>query len=257
MRKSIIYTLILTLLTAAAPRAAAASKAFSNETLHYVISYKWGLLHKDAGNATLTLRNVGDNYNVMLAARTQPWADKFYSVRDTLRGTITRNGLVPRSYVKITHEKGKYAKDEILYSKSGNVTKGLSRRYRPDENGIINMTEQTLSGTGPVYDMLSVYYYLRHIDYAALTRNKVYKATVFSGNMKETVTIRCQGIEKIKLRDKSEREAYHVKFKFTSDGGRKSSDDIDTWISTDDAHIPLYLVTKLPIGEVRVYFIPA
>lgn len=55
------------------------------------------------------------------------------------------------------------------------------------------------------------------------------------------------------MRDKTEREAYHIKFNFTQDGGKKSSDDIDAWISTDSRHIPLYLVGKLPIGEIRVY----
>lgn len=51
---------------------------FQNEDLKYVISYKWGLIHKDAGEATLSLRQAGGNYNVTLTARTKPWADRFY-----------------------------------------------------------------------------------------------------------------------------------------------------------------------------------
>ncbi len=57
---------------------------FANEKLHYVISYKWGLIHKDAGEATLTLRRQGADYRIMLAAKTKPWADKIFMVRDTL-----------------------------------------------------------------------------------------------------------------------------------------------------------------------------
>ena len=60
------------------------AKGFADENLHYVITYKWGLIHKDAGDATLSLRNNGKDYNIMLAARTKPWADRFYQVRDTL-----------------------------------------------------------------------------------------------------------------------------------------------------------------------------
>lgn len=234
--------------------AAPASKAFANERLKYVISYKWGVIHKDAGEASLSLRNSGANYHVMLAARTKPWADKFYSVRDTLLGTIRKSGLKPLSYQKITHEKGKYAKDEIFYTHSGASTVGKARRHRPDDSGNINIKEKTLSASGPVYDMLSIFYYLRQIDYSALNKNKVYVATVFSGNKKEKITIKSLGIQKIKLRDKSTREAYHIKFNFTQEGGKKSSDDMDTWISTDSRHIPLYLVGKLPVGEVRAYF---
>ena len=80
-----------------------AATPFQNEDLHYVISYKWGLIHKDAGDATLSLRRHGDNYNIMLAAKTKPWADKIYQVRDTLKGVVRVSDLKPLSYTKITH----------------------------------------------------------------------------------------------------------------------------------------------------------
>jgi len=231
-----------------------AASPFSNETLRYVISYKWGLLHKDAGDATLSLRRNGETYSVMLAAKTKPWADKIYRVRDTLQGNIRIRDLKPLSYTKITHEKDKYARDEIKYSVSGVTTMGYARQLRI-KNGTPKTKERTLSATGPVYDMLSVFYYLRKLNYSQLNKNKIYTATVFSGSKKEIVRIKSLGLEKLKLKDKSQREAYHIKFNFTSDGGKKTSDDIDTWISTDASHIPLYLVGRLPIGEVRAYFV--
>lgn len=80
-------------------------------------------------------------------------------------------------------------------------------------------------------------------------------ATVFSGSKVESITIRCVGEERIKLRDKSERDAYHIKFKFTQAGKKKSSDDIDTWISTDSSHIPLLVVGSLPVGQVKCYYV--
>lgn len=230
-----------------------AASPFSNENLRYVISYKWGLIHKDAGEATLSLRRNGDKYNVMLAAKTKPWADKIYDVRDTLLGTIRVRDLKPLSYTKITHEKGKYAVDEIKYSMHGATTTGQARQLR-FKNGTAQTKVKTLQATGPVYDMLSVFYYLRKLNYSQLNKNKVYTATVFSGSMKETVRIRSIGVEKLKLKNGTQREAYHIRFNFTSKGGKKTSDDIDTWISTDASHIPLYLVGRLPIGEVRAYF---
>ncbi|MBD5172994.1 MAG: DUF3108 domain-containing protein [Bacteroidales bacterium] len=229
--------------------------SFNNEQLRYVISYKWGVIHKDAGDATLSLRKQGDRYDVMLAAKTKPWADRFYMVRDTLIAKIAAdNSLTPISYSKITHEKGKYNRDEIKYTKSGNQTTGKITLHRTSEGKPV-VKEKTLAATGPVYDMLSVFYYLRALDYSALTKNKIYVATIFSGSQSEKIRIRSLGLETIKLKDGSKREAYHIKFNFTQAGGKKSSDDIDTWISTDSNHIPLYLIGKLPIGEVRAYFV--
>lgn len=188
----------------------------------------------------------------MLTAKTKPWADKFYMVRDTLKGVVRKSNLVPVSYTKITHENGYNEIDEIQYVKTGNITNGhvISRRIK--EEGI-KVTARALSATGPVYDMLSVFYYLRALDYSKLNKNLVYKATVFSGAKAETITIKSLGITDITLKDKTTHKAYHIKFNFTTKGGKKSSDDIDTWISTDPSHVPLYLVGKLPIGEVRAY----
>ncbi len=232
----------------------AEATGLSNENLHYVITYKWGLIHKDAGQATLSLRRHGGDYDLMLAARTKPWADKFYMVRDTLLGKVRINDLRPLSYTKIAHEKGKYGKDDIRYSYTGNIVTGHCRRYKKDKKGGISESEKTLKASGPVYDMLSVFYYLRLIDYADLQKEKVIRATVFSGSKAETITIKCLGKEKIKLRDKTHREAFHIQFNFTTGGKKKSSEDIDTWISVDNRHIPLYLVGSLPVGQVRVYF---
>lgn len=227
---------------------------FKNEALKYVISYKWGLIHKDAGEATLSLKRQGDLYYARLDAKTKPWADHFYKVRDTLKASFTIKDLAPISYAKITHERGEYKLDEIFYTRKGGTTSGRALRHR-NENGRMNISEKTFSATGPVYDMLSVFYYLRSLNYASLSNAKTYTATIFSGKQKETIKIRCLGVEKIKMKNKTQREAYHIKFNFTRDGGKKSSDDIDTWISTDPEHIPLYLVGKLPVGEIRAYFI--
>lgn len=252
MKKSILTFLSALLMLVACNFSASA--AFQNETLKYLISYKWGIVHKDAAEATLNMKRDGNNYNIMLAARTQPWADKIFEVRDTLKAIVKINGLKPVSYTKITHEKGKYKRDEIRYSISGNVTTGTTKRYRY-EKGKQNVTSYTFSASGPVYDMLSIFYYIRQLDFNKMAPNKTYTATVFSGKQKETIKIRNMGREKIKMKNNTYRDSYHIRLNFTRDGGKKTSDDIDTWISTSDSHVPLYLTAKLPIGEVRAYLV--
>ena len=110
-----------------------------------------------------------------------------------------------------------------------------------------------LQANGQAYDMLSIFFYIRALDYKAMVKNHIYTTTVFSGKKKETLRIRLVGTETIELRDKSKHVAYHVSFSFTTDGKKKSSDDMHTWISTDSTHKPLMMKGKLPIGEVRCY----
>lgn len=223
---------------------------YPTESLNYEIVYHWGIIWKHAASATLSAMSDGDNYNTKLAARTVSWADKVYPVRDTLYCTIKKSTFQPLRYVKSAHEDDKYSRDIINYSYKGDSTFAHTLRYRPNKA----VAESTLQNQGPAYDILSVFYFLRTLDYANLSKNKVYQTTIFSGSKKEKLNIRYLGIEDIKLRDKSTHKAYHIVFTFTQDGQKKSSEDINTWISADNRHIPLMFVGKLPIGEVRGFY---
>lgn len=225
---------------------------FPNETLKYTISYKWGKIHKDAGDASLSLTNRGADYQLLLTAKTKPWADKVFMVRDTLRSTIAKSGLRPLKYVKVAHEGGHYAKDVIDFSKSGKITLGKCTKYRV-KKGKKSTAGNNLSASGPVFDMLSVFYYLRTLDYNSLLAGKTATATIFSGSKAETLTIRCVGKQDVTLRNKKKVPAYHLKFRFTTQGRKKSSSDIDTWISTDSRHLPLLLEGSIAVGKVVCY----
>lgn len=249
-RKLSLWMVFAVMFAAISPRAAAAE--FVNEDLQYEIVYHWGLIWKHAASATLSLRSQGDVYHTSLTARTVSWAESFYRVRDTLRCTIAKEGLRPLHYVRKAHE-GKYVEtDEVKYSYQGFTTFGHCTRTRPGEEP---QTEE-LQTQGTAYDILSVFYFLRKLNFAGMRESTVYNSTVFSGRRKEKVSLRLVGVEDVKLRDKSTHRAYHVKFTFTQDGATKSSDDIDTWISTDDQRIPLMVRGKLAIGEIRVYYKP-
>lgn len=234
----------------------AANTNFGNETLKYVITYKWGLITKDSGDATMTLQNHGSNYHIRLTGKTRPWADSFYSVRDTLVSVVDKSSFRPKSYEKLAHESGKYAKDVITYSYSGAKVTGKVKKHR-EKKGKITESSKLLSATGETYDMLSVFYWLRTIDVDNLIKGKKLRSTLFSGSYAETVTIWKVGEETIKMRDGSKREAWHLRFKFTSKGGKKSSDDIDAWISKDERRVPLHIRATLPIGNVSAYLVSA
>ncbi|MCM1436499.1 MAG: DUF3108 domain-containing protein [Prevotella sp.] len=227
---------------------------FANERLNYVVTYKWGVVHKDAGEAQLTLTNSGANYKIVLTGKTKPWADKVFMVRDTLTSVVNKSGLRPVKYVKVAHEGDKYAKDVINYSRSGNITLGKCTRYR-EKKGKRSTSGNNLSASGPTFDMLSVFYYLRTLDYNNMKPGKTEKCTVFSGSKSETLTIKNIGIETVTLRNKKKIKAYHIKFRFTTEGRKKSSDDIDAWLSADGRHVPVLLQGSLPVGKVKCYLL--
>lgn len=228
--------------------------AAQTEKLNYIVTYKWGLIQKDAGEVEITKKDLGNQYELKLIAKTKPWADKIYMVRDTLTSITEKEKYKPLHYVYIAHEKNKYRKDDIKFSYSGNMVKGASEKYKENKKGEITRQSATLEGPFPAYDMLSVYFFLRDIDYASLKPGETVNATIFSGSKEEKLEVRCEGKEMVQLRDKSEHEAWHILFKFTQQGGVKSSDDINCWVSTTEPYIPLLIIGNLPIGQVRVNY---
>lgn len=224
---------------------------YSNESLNYHIIYHWGLIWKHAASATLEVKDSGQCYDARLYARTLSWVDKIYKVRDTLYSTIDKKSMIPVKYIKATHEKNYECIDEVNFSVTNGVTTGNCLRRRPGREDY----SKTLAVEGEAFDMLSVFYKLRTLDMDLLKNKGSYSTTIFSGTAKERLDIWYVGEEEVEMRDESKQKAYHLKFMFTEDGKNKSSDDIDAWISVDDAHIPLLLRGKLPIGEMRVYYV--
>ena len=217
---------------------------YTNEMLNYQIVFSWGMVWKHAGDATLSIKKTSTGYQAQLTGKTRSWADKVYPVRDTLKCTLNSK-LQPLRYEKLTHD---YARDLVEYSYNYSHTSAKCTRFRKSGD-----TTTQLSAMCQAYDMLSVFYMLRDLDFAVLTASKPFTTVIFSGKEKEYLTIRYKGVEKVKMRDGSKREAHHVVFKFTQKGGKTSSDDLDAWLSTDEAHVPLLLQGALPVGKVKCY----
>ena len=167
---------------------ASADNKFADETLKYVITYKWGLLTKDSGDATLSLKNQGSKYYIQLTGKTKPWADGLFRVRDTLVSVVDKATFRPISYTKAAHEGDKYGKDVIEYSYSGNSVTGKATKYR-DKKGKITTETLDLASKGDTFDMLSVFYWIRRIDPATLPIGEKVSATLFSGLHEENVKI--------------------------------------------------------------------
>lgn len=233
---------------------ASANVSLANETIKYKVIYKWGLVHKQAGTATIRLTRNGNTYHSLATAKSDPWADKFYRLRDTLRSTMHAPDYSPSRYEYIAHEDGKYSHDIVTFSKSGNTVTGKCTRTRkPKKEKIAKTEHRTLTADGMTVDMLSSFYYLRALDFQNMKPGEKKSINIFSGKRKELLTFTYSGQEQIKVDGKMQ-NTYKVTFTFTSDGKKKSSEPIQAWVSTGPQRIPLKLIGKLKIGQVQCIY---
>lgn len=246
MKRLTVYLL----LACAFCMAYASSPKFAPETVSYKVLYKWGLINKQAGRATITLRHQGDKYVMKLVARSEPWADKFYCVRDTLLGTARLSDFKPLVYEKISHEGSDDKHDVVRFSYNGSKVTGHCSR-RVVKKGELRVDEtRVLEAVGPTVDMLTSFYYMRSLPFDSWKAGSRYALNIFSGKRKERLTFSYLGIEDVKVGGKKYR-CYHIRFIFTGDGGKKTSDDMDAWLTADSRRLPVQLEGKLPVGKVR------
>jgi len=248
--KKFIITLLATIIACAwAP-----AKEFSHETLQYKVMYKWGLINKKAGDVTISLTPKGRTYDAMLTASTASWADRFYKVRDTLRSEIRKDGLEPIIYQKFAHESKDYNRDEVIYRREDvNVYGDCSHRWFR-EGKLKRSQDTTLVAQGTTIDMLTAFYFMRTLQYENLPQHYVETVNIYSGKRKELLTIKYLGKENVKTDGKTY-PCFKVAFIFTSDGKKKSSDDMFAWITNDERRLPVKLEGKLPVGSVKCFLV--
>lgn len=251
IRKTLLSALLFLTLFCSIPLLAATPL----ETLNYKVIYRWGLVNKQAGRASFKLYDHGHGqYQAIMCARTEPWADHFFSVRDTLISTFSATTHLPTLYNRIAHEGGRYASDIVRFSISGRVTSARCtnlRRGKKDKT--VSKSEHSLKTEGDAVDLLSSFYYLRDLDLSNMKPGKVTTVSIFSGKRKETLRITYNGLETIKINGKKQ-STYKVTFTFTSGAEKNTSDPIKAWLSTDRDKIPLKLEGQLKIGKIQCVF---
>ncbi len=226
------------------------------ETLTYKVVYRWGIVNKQAGLATFVRKDGTDGISrAAMYARTEPWADRFYKVRDTLLTEFNTSTLLPYNYTRIAHEGGSYANDRVVFSRDNGTTSAVCTRLRRGKKDKeIKQTEVSLSATGDAVDLLSSFYYLRGLDFSKMDHNTPRIVNIFSGKRKEILKITYHGLETTKI-NKAEIKCHKVTFTFTSKNGKTTSSPIKAWLSTDKDRIPLKIEGELKIGKIQCFLL--
>lgn len=250
--RNLRYLFLTFAISLAALAAVAEPAEFPDETLPYKVLFKWGLVNTKAGHATLSLRNRGETSTAVLIAASEPWADKIYRLRDTLIAEMEHGEMLPLRYEKRAHEKNKYTHDIVKFTRlGGKVTGECSTLNR--KNGLEpRRATHRLEASGTTVDMLSVFYYLRKLDFDTMRPGHNMVINIFSGNKSEQLRLRYLGEEEVRLNGRTHR-TYRINFTFTTNG-KKSSDDMSAWISTDSRRIPLRIEGKLPVGKIHILY---
>ena len=203
-----------------------------DEVLHYSVRFKWGLVDANVGVAKLSTRNIPDTgrFIATLSGKSIDLFGHYYEAEDTITGSIMSDAVKLNSTQTISQEHGIFDIETI----HGNAIKSHVSDY----------------GSGLTTDLLSVFYYMRQINYSDFPAGQDFHINVIDGTQVEMLDITYLGKENLAFGE----ETFKIYITFTSrDSGK--SDSMNVWISTDSQRIPLIINATLSMGHMECHFI--
>lgn len=240
MRKFIPYILLVALAAFAGTAHAGLKLPFGpGEKLTYEIH--WTFIH--AGDAVLEVMPHAEMNGVpamhfKATAKTVPWVDKIYKVRDVMESWTNMDVSHALRYKKDQNEGTYHKKVDLIFDKEGNQ----SLRYVRGE------LKHTLDQPVDVFDPMSVLYSFRK---AILFKTMKFGANVTDGKKSIVGEAYVRGIEDVET-PMGVIRAFRVDLdiKHLSGVFKKSKDaELVVWFSADSRRIPVKVRSKVKVGH--------
>lgn len=240
--------------------------ATPSESLTYNVYFHLGFIWAKAGQGILSLSPSKDPQGNpvlqgKLAAKSLSIVEHIMKVRDTLMCTFTPDYLVT-GFEKHTHE-GKYncierntyrpyfhpgsaaTSPSDVDSTQVSIYRWLKKGKEPS-----SVDNATHSVEEPAYDMLSLFYVIRRLDFDQLKSGQTFRYACFSGLKKDWINVEFKGEEAIKLRSGARHDAFRVDLTFATKG--QDSTPLNVWLAKTSDHRPLKVIIGLKrIGSVQ------
>lgn len=221
------------------------------EELSYNLYFKYGLINSKAGVSTLKISeekyNGTDALKMTMTAYSTGIASQIFELSDTLSCYLTKD-MKPLYYTKNAHEGNEHTIEAINYNYTDGTVNIKSKRIK---NSILrfdeNLTSQTI-----IYDMMSIIYYVRTLDYDILKEAKVLTVDFLSGKDIVKMDIHHKGLEIIKANDGNEYACVKLNLVIYDNAFADKKEAMRVYLSNDNKRLPVRIDSKLKIGSTKV-----
>ncbi|MBN1823583.1 MAG: DUF3108 domain-containing protein [Endomicrobiales bacterium] len=205
------------------------------EKLDFAVRWKFITV----GYATMEIDGIDEingrrAFHIYTEARSAPFFDVFYKVRDTNESWMDFESLCSLKFLSRINEKNAVKSETLIFD-------------QPNEEFLIVESSKTGKILPWVQDILSSLYYLRTKD---LEVGKKYSIDAHSGDLSWPLTVRVTDKEKIKV-PAGEFECFLLEPAVREGAGLfQSKGKLWVWVTADSNKFPVMMRSKIPIGSV-------
>ena len=213
----------------------------SGEKLFYDI--KWGLIV--AGRAEMRLENIEEinnrkAYHLAVEAKSLPFFDVFYKVRNLDESWIDLESICSHKYIKHQRESGYLKEETVLFD---NINKYFS--FMECRNGKC-ISKKEVPMLVFTQDVLSALYYVRTFN---LEVGKEYFIDGQSGDKTYSLKVKVYKKEKVSV-PAGRFECYKIEPFVIGKGLFEAKGRLWIWVTADSRKIPVLLNTKIFVGSI-------
>lgn len=223
------------------------------ETLIYDMYFKLGFTSTNAGKLKLTVSKEQyqneECYKMTFQTNTSGLVNSIFAINDTLYAYMSKD-LQPVAYMKRAMEGGDYTKEDLSYTYKDDGK--IDIRTIRHKNGEFRFDE-VLTSEKCIYDLVSVVYYARTIDFSKMNKGDEVTVNFISGKKMSNALIEYKGEKNVKGNDGKRYDCIDLELKFTAGGGSaKSKEMMKVAITNDKNRVPIQIESKLKkIGSVK------
>ena len=214
------------------------------EVVSMSVMFKWGAINTEVAQASLTLEQETDCYHATLAARTAPFFDVFYKIRENFQSRFALEDFRPMEAIRDTYESGYTATNHFIYDwEAGFIRAEVSYR-----GGAPEYKEIPLKNFA--FDMVTIVYYLRNLDWGQARAGQICQVPFAIDDAVFNVNVTCKGKENLKVRRMGWFRAMHLSCSVVAGVLFEGDQELQVWLSDDDNHLPLAVMVPLKMGTV-------
>ncbi|GAB4259918.1 MAG: DUF3108 domain-containing protein [Vicingaceae bacterium] len=219
------------------------------EQVKYEIYYQWHALWVNAGYVNFSIKDtvfLGKQQFLFRGyGRTYKKYDWIYKVRDHYYSIADKKTLKPSFFKRIVNEGDLYILEQYLFKNNKAIAYYKENSKPPKKDTLILST--------CVFDVMTMVYYARCIDFNQFQINDTIPISMIIDNKIHHTYIRYLGKETIKTKNK---ETYScIKFKPMLIEGTifHAGESMTVWATDDEQLVPVLIETPILVGKIKVF----
>lgn len=221
------------------------------EKASYQVYYNWAFLWLSAGEVSFHVNKetIDDRtvYHFDSYGKSHKEYDWFFKVRDRFQSYVDSATFKPLYFHRNSYEGGYFVNNKYKYDHNKKLI------YSFIESTKIPYYEDTLQMPECVFDVLSIIYYARNIDFNSYEFNDKIPITLVIDNEIYDLYIRYLGKEVVKTRGGKKFNC--IKFRPLLVEGTifNEGEHMNVWVTDDQNKVPVLVEAKILVGSIKAY----